>query len=202
MKTTKNIMAVLLIALASVSLSQAAELANPAPGSVVRYYNWKSNTSSTRSIHDKVFLREFPRCLSGEIAPAEVKVDTAEDFGTLSPENRRIAVWDGYLKSTSGGPFVLTFGFVDPVSWESVFSAWVNGQQLVQGDARSFSGRKDAFAFNVNLQPGFNSIRIVFESHARCHLSLAYKKDGSLQAARNIGPGDLWHEDVVEDEEW
>ena len=72
----------------------------------------------------------------------------------------------------------------------------------MMGDRKAFSGDSDPYAFSVALRPGFNTIRIILEADSRDTLLVTYKKLDSLQAPRNIGPGDFWHEDEVEDEDW
>lgn len=201
MKITHLALAVLMASSIAVS-SLAAELANPVPGAVVRHFNWKADFGSTHEGHERRFAAQISEFLSGTKAAAETSVDTAESFNTHSQKNPRNSIWDGYIKSASGGVFTFTFGFSERNSSESCFSVWINGQQLTLGDRKVFSGRSDPYAFSVTLRPGFNSIRIILEADKRDPLSVTYKKMDSLQAPRNIGPGDLWHEGVVESEDW
>lgn len=205
MKNAHLALAVLMASSIAVS-SIAAELANPVPGAVVRHFNWNSPNpgagSSAPTTHERNFTAQLPEFLSGTKAAAETGVDTAESFNTRNQGDRRNSIWDGYIKSASGGVFTFTFGFNEQNVWPSCFSVWINGQQLTQGERKAFSGHSAPYAFPVTLRPGFNSIRIVLEANNRDPLSVTYKKMDSLQAPRNIGPGDLWHEDVVEDEDW
>lgn len=190
-----------LMASSIASSSPAAELANPVPGAIVRHFNWKTDTGSS-SGHERRFLEQIPEFLSGTKPAAETGVDTGETFNTRNQGDRRNSIWDGYIKSASGGVFTFTFGFCELNHSASCFAVWINGQQLILGDRKAFSGHSAPYAFPVTLRPGFNSIRIVLEATNRDPLSVTYKKMDSLQAPRNIGPGDLWHEDVVEGEDW
>lgn len=197
-------LAVLTFTAISPTSAKADELANPVQGAIVRHFNWKTDHGSSPKTHEKNFLEQVRSLLSGEKAPAENSVDTSESFNTLSQQSdRRISIWDGCLKSVSGGRFTFTLCFKERNYWTECFAIWINGQQLVLDDRRAFSGDSAPYAFNVILKPGFNSIRIALESTKYDPLSMSYKKADSLQAPRNIGPGDLWREgEIEEEEEW
>lgn len=201
MKITQLALAALLVA-GTIPAVHAGELANPVQGSVVRRYNYYTHSGTNRDRHERTFAAELQRYLSGELVPAETTVDTAEAFNTRSSRDRGTSIWDGFLKSASGGLFTFTFAFNERKYWQSCFSVWINGRQLTVDDSRVFSGHAGAYAFNVNLLPGFNSVRIALEAVDTDPLSVSYKKSGSLQPPRNIGPGDLWRDDVIEEEEW
>lgn len=201
MKLTHLALAVLM-ASSITTTGRAAELANPVPGAVVRHFNWKADWRNSRDGHERRFVEQIPEFLSGAKAAAETGVDTAESFNTHAHGDRRTSIWDGYIKSASGGVFTFTFGFNKKNIHVKCFSVWINGQQLMLGSQKVFYGNSDSYAFSVALRPGFNSIRIILEADSLESLLATYKKTDSLQAPRNIGPGDLWHEDVVEDEEW
>lgn len=203
MKNVHLALAVLMASSIAVS-SLSAELANPVPGAIVRHFNWKTDTggSVSRITREQKFAEQISDFLSGAKAAAETGVDAGESFNTRAQGNCRNSIWDAYIKSASGGEFIFTFGFQNKNYNTKRFSAWINGKQLMLGDRKVFSGDSDPYAFSVILHPGFNSIRIVLEADYRESLFVTYKKKDSLQAPRNIGPGDLWHEDVVEDEEW
>ena len=199
MKNVHLALAVLVASSIAVS-SIAAELADPVPGAVVRHFNWEAGGGGHIS-HEPKFTAQIAEFLSGAKAAAETGVDTAESFNTNGQKPRN-SIWDGYIKSASGGVFTFTFGFNGRNTERSCFSVWINGQQLTLGDRKAFSGHSAPYAFSATLRPGFNSIRIILEADNRDPLSVTYKKMDSLQAPRNIGPGDLWHEDVVEGEDW
>lgn len=200
--------------------ASAEELYNPVPGAVVRYYNCRgdlgphNDLGGNTSIHEKYFLQQLPRCLSGQMAPVVTTVDNDSTYSTKYSErqnpihllsdtsyDRRIGIWEGYFKSTAGGMYTFTMGFGDLNNWASSFAVWINGQQLAMGNRQAFSGSGGAFAFNVPLRPGFNHVRIALEASGRDPLTVSYKKADSIKPPKYLGPGSLWHEDEPDDED-
>lgn len=213
------IAALVLLAVGTSTL-HAEEPYNPVPGAVVRYYNCRgelgphNDLGGNSSIHEKYFLQQLSRCLSGQIAPVVTTVDTDSIFSTKMSErqtvasllsdtsyDRRIGVWDGFIKNASGGAYTFTMGFGDRNNWASCFAVWINGHQLTIENRQAFSGSGGAFAFNVVLRPGFNHIRIALEASKRDPLTITYKKADSIKPPKYLGPGNLWHEDEPDDEE-
>ena len=205
---------------ASAGTLHAEELYTPVPGAVVRYYNCHgelgphNDLGGNTSIHEKYFLQQLPRCLSGQIAPVVTTVDNDSTFSTKMSErqtvasllsdtsyDRRIGIWDGFIKNSSGGTYTFTMGFGERNNWASCFAVWINGHQLTIGNRQAFSGSGGAFAFNVVLRPGFNHIRIALEASKRDPLTITYKKADSIKPPKYLGPGSLWHEDEPDDED-
>lgn len=221
MKTYANfVLASIAIAMSLPALAYAEELVNPVQGAVVRYYNTSSelgphnDLGGNTSIHERNFLQHLPKCLAGKIAPVETTVDddvsystkllakkTINDYIGDGSGGRRIAVWDGYFKQSSGGAFTFTGQFTGTRNWASCFAIWVNGNQLTVDGRQAFSGTGGAVAFNVTLRAGFNHIRIAMEASGRDPLAISYKKADSIKPPKPLGPGQLWHEDEPDDDE-
>ena len=68
---------------------------------------------------------------------------------------------------------------------------WINGQVCASGDRQH--------AFNVDLHPGFNFVKIIFhQSGGQRNLALTYKRAGSLKEPVPFGPENMFYEEEEE----
>lgn len=199
-KLTTTALAVLALAAILPTTAKADDPVNPVQGAVAKYFNWSAREGSGAKSHESNFLELAKECLSGQKTPAEQSVDSEDSFKTKADGGRQLVIWDGFLKRSSGGSFTITVEF-EGGHWYDCCAIWINGEQLAHDDRKAFSGNAGPYAFTVNLQSGFNAVRFALEAGSRVSVTITCKKSDSLKPPKTFGPGDLWHEDVPEDDD-
>lgn len=183
-----------IIAIAALALAATFQTAvkaedpiNPVQGAVCNLYWFKVQQSEKGFAETAASL---PR------APASATfVDTAADFKPNKKKDdiaSQWGMWTGWLKQENSG----TFTFTCSRGWNGssdryLYLIWINGQQC-------FPIGEGQTAFDVELNAGFNSVKIIAESdnsYGSHPLSITYKKKGSVKDPKSFGPGDMWYDD-------
>lgn len=171
---------------------QADDPVTPVEGAVCNLYLLNAYNTD----HKKEFI-ETANSLASQPAAATF-VDSASDF---KPSKKKEGVasswgmWTGWLKQEKAGTYTFlckrSFG---SATWHdnnaTMYSIWINGQKCVEAGAGQTS-------FNVELNAGFNSVKIVAEGYSNHDfpLSITYKKVGSVKDPVSFGPENLFHDD-------
>lgn len=198
MKAMHLALAALVAAVAIPGTLCAAELENPAEGAVRRVYGIEVKHGEGRTAHER-YLEEFAntaqRIWRGGATPYQTGVDGDSQFRTVSSDgwHSEIAMWTGFLKRKNGGVYTIVVNSGGGNKWP-VYSLWVNGRQVV-------SAGTGTQALDVVLAPGFNEICLVMSSIRKAGVGLTIKRQDSIKEPTSIGPGDLWHEDELDDED-
>lgn len=196
MKLTLLMHTVLLVALAFPCTLFGDELANPAPGAVRRMYALDPNPGSD---HARWHQDNVEAILGGRLAPYSTGVDTSSG-GFKVLQGREMGMWTGWVKCRNAGTYTLVANRVSSNGMGPwfLFSLWINGRPL----ATAFRGA--TASFNVQLNAGFNEIRLIAEGankHWENYVELLLKRSDSLKEPTLLSPGALWHEDEIEDED-
>ena len=129
-------------------------------------------------------------------APAAATfVDSASDFKPSKKQNEIASnwgMWMGWIKQEKAGTYTFTCrrGGHDGCR----YSIWINGQKCVEA-------KYEQSSFNVELNAGFNSIKIVastWDTNDSYPLTLTYKKAGSVKDPISFGPSDMFYDDEEE----
>ena len=102
-------------------------------------------------------------------------------------------MWTGFLKRKNGGVFTLVFS-TGGNSLSPCYSLWVNGSQVISAESQTT-------AVNVTLNAGFNEFCLIADYQIFKDVTVSIKKKDSPSEPKNIDPGDLWHEDVSDEDE-
>lgn len=190
----KTIMSTTLAALALAATFQTAAKAedpiNPVQGAVCNLYlmNIDNNDNNPKSF--------IELCASLAKAPAAATfVDTASEF--VEAEKREgvkasVGMWTGWLRQEKAGTYTFLCQRGRYNNWGGYrYSIWINDQKCIEATYGQGS-------FNVELNAGFNSIKIVTESYyydVPRPLTITYKKAGSVKDPMSFGPGDMFYDD-------
>ena len=188
MKT--NLITSTLAALALAATFQTAALAddpiNPVQGAVCNLY-WLNVSDSSES---KAYI-DFTMDLHRQPAAATF-VDTAAEFKNVGKVNNlksNVGMWTGWLKIERAGTYTFTCKRGQNYSRHR-YTIWVNGQKYLAAAMGQSS-------FNVDLDAGFNSIKVIVSSSdtESYPLSITYKRAGSVKDPVSFGPADMWYDD-------
>ena len=124
-------------------------------------------------------------------AAAATFVDTAADF---KPQKKKEGIssswgmWTGWMKQEKAGTYTFTCKRYNDDDLK--YSIWINGQKYADATEGQFS-------FNVDLNAGFNSVKIIAEGFANENypLTITYKKAGSVKDPVSFGPENMFHDD-------
>lgn len=180
-KLTTAALATLALAATITTPANADDPINPVQGAVCNLYyletvyHGKDADALAASISSKPAAATF--------------VDAASDFKP-SDKKERInsyqGMWTGWMKQAKAGKYTFTCQMIsDSKYW---YSIWINGQKCVAG----VSGQN---SFNVDLEAGFNSVKIVAQSYSGRALSITYKKAGSVKEPISLGPENMYYDD-------
>jgi len=168
---------------------QADDPVTPVEGAVCNLYLLDVASSA------KPF-NEIASSLASQPAAATF-VDTASDF---KPSRKKDGIasswgmWTGWLKQETAGTYTFlckrAYSANEASMSLTLYSIWINGQKCVEAGCGQTS-------FNVELQAGFNSVKIVAESRSDRDypLSITYKKAGSVKDPVAFGPENMFHDD-------
>ena len=176
------------LALASIipTSAKADEPANPKQGAVCNLYLLDVKDG------EKSFSDAAAQLSS---APAAATfVDTSSDF---NPSRKKEGVesswgmWTGWLKQDKAGQYTFTCFRYDGSALR--YSIWINGRKCIDGVRGQSS-------FNVDLEAGFNSVKIIADSYSnnKYPLTITYKKAGSLKEPVTFGPENMFYDDDEE----
>lgn len=166
-----------LVAAATFQTALAGDPASPVPGAVCNLYLGQNGNFSG-------IAESLP-----QQPAAATFVDTASDFKACGKKpgiDSYYGMWTGWMKVERGGTctFVCNGGGIE-------HKVWINGQVCASGDRQH--------AFNVDLHPGFNSVKIIFhQSGGQRNLALTYKRAGSLKEPVPFGPENMFYEEEEE----
>lgn len=118
-------------------------------------------------------------------------VDMASDF-KCSKKKEGITsnwgMWTGWLRQPTAGTYTFTcFGDKNQNGYRR-YSIWINGVK----HASSVVGQ---FSFNVDLDAGFNSFKLVAQGYEGNPVSISYKKALSVKDPVSFGPCDMFYDD-------
>ena len=135
-------------------------------------------------------------CASLETSPAAATfVDKASEFVEAKKRDgikASVGSWTGWLRQEQAGTytFLCQRGFTHSMGGYR-YSIWINGQKCIEANYGQSS-------FNVELDAGFNSVKVVTESYyydVQKPLTITYKKAGSVKDPVSFGPADMWYDD-------
>ncbi|MBP5786957.1 MAG: hypothetical protein J6Y19_03985 [Kiritimatiellae bacterium] len=189
----KNIMttvAALAIAAALQTVAKAEDPISPVQGAVCNLYL----VDVPDSRDPKNFI-ELSSSLAQQPAVATF-ADTASDFNCkdkLEGIASNAGMWTGWLKVEKAGTYTfLCKRYAPDEGYEGArryrYSIWINGKKCIEAAL----GQN---AFNVDLEAGFNAVKIIAGSGRVYPLSITYKKAGALKEPEPFGPGDMFHDD-------
>lgn len=185
------VLAALVVTVVAPGSLVAAELENPAEGAIGRYYSFYAKGGTDVMPARRGFSELAKRIAAGEEAAYETTLDKGERFD-IDDRRRETAMWTGAIRSSGGGEYTLTLAS-EGGNWP-IYSLWINGVQVID------AGMKTT-AVNVILRAGFNDFRLVAEVKRRTSVSLSLKRKDSYKEPRNIGPGDIWHEEEPDEDD-
>lgn len=190
----KNLMTATLAAFALAATFQtaakAADPINPVQGAVCNLYLLDVDGSEK---NPRPFIE---LCASLPSTPAAATfVDTASEFVEAKKRDgvkSSVGMWTGWLKQENAGTYTFlcqrgSYNYAGGYR----YSIWINGQKCIEANYGQGS-------FNVELNAGFNSVKIVTESYyydTPKSLALTYKKAGSVKEPVTFGPADMWYDD-------
>ncbi len=188
MKKTQLIaIAALALAATFQTAAKAEDPINPVQGAVCNLYNlgWDG-------------LKQFVEIAANlaEQPAAATFADTAGDFQPRGKKNNvesTIGMWTGWLKQEKAGTYTFLCQQYKYEDYQ-IYCIWINGKKCVEG------GRGQT-SFNIDLDAGFNSVKIVasnWESSScggKRPLVISYKRAGSLKDPMTFGPADMWYDD-------
>lgn len=154
----------------------------PKQGAVCNLYNLSWNGSKG--------FTELAGSLASKPAAATF-VDTAGDFlpnGKKEKVASTIGMWTGWLKQEKAGTYTFLCQQYATYNYAYCYSIWINGKKCVEAG-------KGQTSFNVELEAGFNSVKIIVAADDKRPLAITYKKAGSLKDPKAFGPADMYYDD-------
>lgn len=181
--TTAALAALTLTAVIHVS-ALADDPVTPVQGAVCNLYflDWGNNRKSfsemAPSLPSQPAAATFVDAI-GEFCPSMKKDGIQSNFG----------MWTGWFKQEKAGMY--TFTCKQHEYYENnEYAIWINGQQY----AKAWCGQG---SFDVELNAGFNSVKIVVvsSSSSKNPLTITYKKKGSVKEPMSFGPENMFYDD-------
>lgn len=185
-KLMTTTMAALAIAAALQTVAKAEDPISPVEGAVCNLYLTNVGTSEAKAFSE--LAASLPR-----LPAAATFVDAAGDFKDVDKMNgvaSDVGMWTGWIRQEKAGTYTFLCKRRADYSWLR-YSIWINGQKCVEAMVGQSS-------FNVDLNAGFNSIKIVTAGDSDYDprpLAISYKKAGSVKDPLPFGPGDMWYDD-------
>jgi hypothetical protein len=186
-KLMATTVAALAIAAALQTAAKAEDPISPLPGAVCNLYLIDPPNNGSKTFN------EIAASLPSQPAAATF-VDAAAEFKpSMKKENiaSQFGMWTGWFKQEKAG----TYTFTCQRGWYSQgyyrYSIWINGRKCAEAAEGQYS-------FNVDLNAGFNSIKIIVGSgnHQRNYpLTITYKKAGSVREPDSFGPENMYYDD-------
>ena len=172
--------------------AHAEELENPAEGAVRRVYNFYSIHKHKEEIHKQNFIETSREILAGVKSAYATEVDRGTTFKSNGREET--AMWMGYLKRKNGGEYTLVVDTNGGNRLSPRYSLWVNDRQVIVAASQLTS-------VDLYLQPGYNKFLLIVDYVNFHDVRMSLKKKDSIKDPTQIGPGDFWHEDELDDED-
>lgn len=174
---TLTVAAFVLVAATTFQAAFASEPLSPVPGAVCNLYlfDWQNYAKG---------FEELTSSISTKPAAATF-VDSASEFkanGKKDNIKSSCGMWTGWMKQTLSGTYTFT------CQSDYFFSIWVNGQKC----ASAVYGQ---YSFNVDLDAGFNSIKVIAQGKNGRSLTITYKKSGSLKEPSPFGPENMFYDE-------
>ena len=143
---------------------------------------------------DEKVYKEMSASLARQPAAATF-ADSAADFRPSKKQNGITSswgMWTGWLKIEKAGTytFLCRRGSYRDSGWDARYSIWINGVKCLESAVHQSS-------FNVDLNAGFNSVKIIADSYddENYPLTITYKKAGGLKDPVSFGPSDMFYDD-------